>query len=122
MAATQCLEINEIYGITMVHLPGDQLVEGNEIEGVGQALYQLIESQGRRKVVLDFSSVGSISGAALGKLIVLQKKVNAHDCMLRFCCLRPDVQEVFTVTKLDRLFDIRNNEAEALATFDRRDS
>lgn len=118
MPATQCLEINEIHGITMVHLLDDRLVERNGIEDVGQALCQLIESEGRRKLVVNFSSVKSISSAGfLGQLVVLHKKVKAHGGTLTFCCIRPEVHGVFTVTKLNRLFDIRENEADALAAF-----
>lgn len=117
MPATQCLEISEIHGITMVHLLDDRLVERNGIEDVGQALCQLIESEGRRKLVVNFSSVKSISSAGLGQLVVLHKKVNTHGGTLRFCCIRPEVHGVFAVTKLDRLFDIRESAADALAAF-----
>ena len=117
MPETQCLEIDEIHGITMVRLLDDRLVEGNEIDDLSQELYRLIESEGRRKVVLNLSSVEFISSAGLGKLVVLQKKVNAHGGTLRFCCIRPEVHGVFTVTKLDRLFDIRESEADALSAF-----
>ena len=128
MPATECLEIDEIHGITIVHLLDDRLVEGNEIEDLGKELYGLIESEGRRKLVLNLSSVEFISSAglgivnsivppSLGKLVVLQKKMNTHGGTLRFCCLRPDVHEVFTVTQLDRLFDIRESEADALVAF-----
>jgi anti-sigma B factor antagonist len=117
MPATECLEIDEIHGITIVHLLDDRLVEGNEIEDLGKELYGLIESEGRRKLVLSLSSVEFVSSAGLGKLVVLQKKMNARGGTLRFCCLRPGVHEVFTVTRLDRLFDIRETEADALAAF-----
>ncbi|KKL19230.1 hypothetical protein LCGC14_2467550, partial [marine sediment metagenome] len=31
--------------------------------------------------------------------------------------IRPEIFEVFTITKLDRLFDIKDDEADALADF-----
>ena len=117
MPATQCLDISQIHGITIVQLLDDRLVEGDGIEDLGQELYRLIEPERRRKVVLNFSSVKYISSTGLGKLVVLHKKVKAHGGMLRLCCMRPDVRRVFTVTKLDRMFDIRENEADALAAF-----
>ena len=33
------------------------------------------------------------------------------------CNIRPDILEVFAITRLDRLFDIRKDEEEALADF-----
>lgn len=117
MLAYQCLELSELRGITVVDLLDRHLVEGSGIDDLAQELYQLIEVDGRRRVVVNFSSVEFISSAGLGKLVVLQKKVNAHGGTLRFCCIRPEVHGVFTVTKLDSLFDIRNDEADALAAF-----
>lgn len=117
MRATQCMEINDIHGITVVHLLDHRLVDGIAIDDLAQELYQLIESDGRRNLVLELSSVNFMSSVGLEKLIVLYKKVKAHGGTLRLCCIRPDVRGVFTVTKLDRLFDIWDTEAEALAAF-----
>ncbi len=55
--------------------------------------------------------------AILGKLITLDKKVKANSGKMKLCCIRPEIFEVFKITKLDRLFDIKKDEAEALATF-----
>jgi anti-sigma B factor antagonist len=117
MPARQCLEISETHGITMAHLLDDRLIERNGIEDVGKALCRLIESDGRRKLVVTFSSVEFISSGDLGQLVVLHKRVNAHGATLRFCCMRPEVHGGFAITKLDRLFGIRESEADALAAF-----
>lgn len=117
MLAHQCLELRELHGITVVYLLDSHLVEGSGIDHLAEELYQLIEADGRRKLVVNFSSVEFISSAGLGKLVVLQKKVNAHGGTLRFCCIRPEVREIFAVTKFDGLFDIRNDEADALSDF-----
>ena len=73
MPATQCLDISEIHGITMVHLLDDRLVERNGVEDVGRALCRLIESDGRRELVVNDSSVEFISSGRLGQLVVLHK-------------------------------------------------
>jgi anti-sigma B factor antagonist len=67
--------------------------------------------------VLNFSSVGFMSSAALGKLITLDKKVKAKGGVLKLCNIKPEIYEVFAITRLDRLFDIKKDESEALAAF-----
>ena len=67
--------------------------------------------------MLNFSSVEFLSSAALGKLITLDKKVKVHNSKLKLSNIRPEIYEVFAITKLNKLFDIYDNEADALTAF-----
>ena len=80
-------------------------------------MFGLVEEDGRKKVVLDFANVEYLSSAALGKLITMDKKTKGAKGKLRLCNIRPDIYEVFTITRLDKEFDIKADEAEALAAF-----
>ena len=71
----------------------------------------------RRQILLDFDGVEFLSSAALGKLITLDRKVKTHKGRLKMCGFRSEVQNVLAVTKLDKVFDIRGDRAEALAAF-----
>ena len=73
--------------------------------------------ENRKKLVLNFSSVDFLSSAALGKLITLDKKMKAKSGKLKLCNIRPEIYEVFAITRLNRLFDIKDEEADALAAF-----
>jgi anti-sigma B factor antagonist len=57
------------------------------------------------------------SAAALGKLITLEKKVKANGGVLKLSNIRPEIYEVFAITRLNRLFDIKDDEGDALAAF-----
>jgi anti-sigma B factor antagonist len=58
-----------------------------------------------------------LSSAALGKLITMEKKVKAAKGKLRLCCIRPEIYEVFAITKLNRLFKICEDQERALEGF-----
>ena len=77
----------------------------------------LDDAKKRNKILLNFTSVDFLSSAALGKLITLDKKVKAHGGMLKLSNIQPDIYEVFAITKLNKLFDIRDDEAAALVAF-----
>ena len=36
---------------------------------------------------------------------------------MKLCNIRPEIYEVFAITKLNKLFDIKDDEADALAAF-----
>jgi anti-sigma B factor antagonist len=109
MADYKRLDVNEVGDVTVVRFKDKKIVEDINIEELGRELFQLVEQDNRRKLLLNFSSVDFLSSAALGKLITLEKKVRAHGGVLKLSNIRPEIYEVFTITKLDRLFDIKKN-------------
>ena len=117
MAKQQRLDVSEVGDVTVVHFRDQRIIEDLGIQEMGQELFHLVEGEDRKKLVLNFSSVGFMSSAALGKLITLDKKVKAKGGVLKLCNIRPEIYEVFAITRLDRLFDIKKDESEALAAF-----
>ncbi len=117
MTAYQRLDINEVGDVTVVRFRDHKIVEDINIQQLGQELFQLVEADNRQKIVLNFSAVDFLSSAALGKLITLDKKMKAHGGELKLSNIRPEIYEVFAITKLNRLFDIKDDEADALAAF-----
>jgi len=117
MVASRRLEINEVRDVTVVHFKDHKIVEDLGIQELGQELFNLVEVENRRKVVLNFAAVDFLSSAALGKLMTLERKVHTRGGKLKLCNIRPEIYEVFVITRLNRLFDIREDEADALAAF-----
>lgn len=115
MATYRRVVINEIGDVTVVHFRDQKIIEDLRIQELGQELYQLVETENRKKLVLNFASVDFLSSAALGVLIKLDKKVKAKQGALKLCCIRPEIYEVFKITNLYRVFDIKPEEADALA-------
>jgi len=117
MTAYQHLDVREVGDVTVVGFRDNKIVEDINIQELGQEMFRLVEEDGRDRLLLDFASVDFLSSAALGKLITLDKKMKAHGGALKMSNIRPEIYEVFAITKLNRLFDIRKDEADALAAF-----
>ncbi len=111
------VDLSQVGDVTVVRFRDDKIIEDINIQELGQELFRLVEADGCEQLLLDFSSVDFLSSAALGKLITLDKKMKAHGGTLKLSNIRPEIYEVFAITKLNRLFDIRKDEAEALAAF-----
>ena len=117
MADNKRVRLSEVGDVTVVQLVDRKILDEQNIQELGQELFDLVEQDKRQKLVLNFATVEFLSSAALGKLITLLKKCKTSGSVLRFSNIRPEIYEVFAITKLNRLFDIREDEADALAAF-----
>ena len=117
MAAHRRLEVSEVGEVTVVRFVDRKILDESNIQELGTELFQLVEEEHRNRLVLNFFNVEFLSSAALGKLITLDKKVKAHGGRLKLSNIRPEIYEVFAITKLNKLFDIKDDVADALAAF-----
>jgi anti-anti-sigma factor len=117
MAVHRRLEVSDVGDVTVVRFVDRKILDEANIQRLGEELYQLVEQEGKLKLLLNFTSVDFLSSAALGKLISLDKKVKTHGGVLKLSNIRPEIYEVFAITRLNKVFDIRGTEAEALDAF-----
>jgi anti-anti-sigma factor len=117
MADNQRVRVSETGDVTIVHFLDRKILDEVNIQELGQELFSLVEKENRKKLVLNFSSVEFLSSAALGKLITLLKKCKTNSSTLKLSNIRPEIYEVFAITKLNKLFDIKEDEADAVKSF-----
>jgi len=115
MATPRRIKVNESGKVTVVTFNDSKIIDEAEIQEFGQELYDLVERENRKKIVLNFGNVEFLSSAALGKLIGFDKRVKQHKAELILSNIRPEIYEVFAITKLTKLFVIKDDEADALA-------
>ncbi|HTN75877.1 MAG TPA: STAS domain-containing protein [Pirellulaceae bacterium] len=117
MAVHRRLEVTEVGSVTVVRFVDRKILDAANIQELGEELFGLVETDNRRNLLLNFSNVEFMSSAALNKLIVLNKKVQGAGGKLRLSNLRPEILDVFVITRLNTVFDIKSDEADALAAF-----
>ncbi|MGQ9650435.1 MAG: STAS domain-containing protein [Phycisphaerae bacterium] len=111
------LVIQSIREVTVVNFEDSSILDTLQIQTIGSALYDLVDNRNCRKLILDFSKVRFLSSSALGMLITLRKKAAAIKGELGICAMRDDLRKVFTISRLDQLFNFYKNEEEALNAF-----
>ncbi len=81
---------------------------GNEetVRGIREQVFELLESQGHPRLVLDFGEVRRMSSTLLGMLIGLNKRVKQAGGDLTLCSLTPDLYQDFQTTRLHQFFRI----------------
>jgi anti-anti-sigma factor len=117
MAQYRRLNVSDVGEVAVVRFVDRKILDELNIQELGQELFQLVEEDNKTRLLLNFQQVEFLSSAALGKLITLDKKVKAHGGKMKLCNIRPEIYEVFAITKLNKLFDIKDDEADALAAF-----
>jgi len=113
----QRLQVEDTGDVTVVHFTDKKILDEQNIQVIGEQLFSLVDELNRRKLLLNFGNVEYLSSAALGKLITLNKKVNAVNGKLVLCNIDPQIYEVFEITKLNKLFNIQKDEQAALQAF-----
>lgn len=117
MSDSRRIDISEVGDVTIARFVDKKILDETNIQEIGNQLFGLIDEDNRSKIILDFSVVEYLSSAALGKLITMDKKVKANSGKLRLASIRPEILDVFTITRLDKIFDIKPNTDAALEGF-----
>ncbi|MGD0461850.1 MAG: STAS domain-containing protein [Tepidisphaeraceae bacterium] len=103
--------------IRIVEFTNNKILDEGNITDIGTTLIALIDEAGKPKLLLDFSNVEHLSSAALGMLINVNTKIKKKDGQLRLSNIKPQIFDVFEITKLNKLFKIKPTRAEALTSF-----
>lgn len=116
MSDFKCIELLNKDDVSVVRLVDDKVTDADRIAALGEELMTLTQPVGGR-VVINMDNVRFLSSSAINKLIVLERRLASNGGNLKLSNLRPEVEEVFSITQLHSVFDIRTNEEDALSAF-----
>ena len=88
----------------------------------GTGFHQLVDTlvaEGRTKILVNLDDVNWINSTGLGILISAYTQVKKAGGHLRFCGVSERIQSILTITKLSTVFETFQNEAAAVASYDR---
>jgi anti-sigma B factor antagonist len=98
----------ERQGDTIVIRVRGQLLAGNRQELKHTVLDEI--ERGERRFRIDFGQASFIDSSGLGVLVSLEKAVRAQGGALRLANLNEELRTLFTLTKLDLLFQLRDDD------------
>jgi anti-sigma B factor antagonist len=111
------LSVMQEKGIRIVEFTHNKILDEGNIAEIGQTLNAMIDEEPGSKVLLDFGNVDHLSSAALGMLINVNNRIKQTNGALRLTNIKPQIFEVFVITKLNKLFKILPTRDEALVSF-----
>ncbi len=115
--STQQVALSQHKDIQIVEFTNNKILDEANISDIGQTLTSLIEDHEQPKLLLDFATVDHLSSAALGMLINCNNRIKQRNGQLRLANIKPQIYEVFVITKLNKLFKILPGRQEAISSF-----
>jgi anti-sigma B factor antagonist len=103
--------------IRVVEFTQSKILDEGNIAEIGNTLRGLAEEREHPKILLDFANVDHLSSAALGMLINVNNLIKGRNGQLRLAGIRPQIYEVFVITKLNKIFRILPTRDEAKGSF-----
>ncbi|MDX6406572.1 MAG: anti-sigma factor antagonist [Blastocatellia bacterium] len=101
--------------VTIVDLNGEVRI-GDSAAALRGAIRALIAA-GNQKILLNLAGVKYIDSSGIGELIANYTSVGRGGGQLKLLSLTEKVQDLLVITKLLTVFDVYEEEAEALSSF-----
>lgn len=93
-------------GVTIVEFAPQSNLDATQMESITPRLYQLMAPGDPQRVVFDFSNVAFVSSQALGAFVTVRLKGARAGKFLAICGIPDQLAEIFTLTQLDKLYNI----------------
>ncbi len=75
-------------------------------------------SEGKKKIILNLGEVKYVDSSGIGEFVSSYHAVNKEDGELKLLNLTEKIRDLLAITKLLTVFDVYNDESEAIASFD----
>jgi anti-sigma B factor antagonist len=102
--------------VTVVDISG-RIVLGPESAALRSLVTDLL-SKGHKKILLNLAEVNYIDSSGLGHLVSAFTSVRKQEGELKLLKVTNKVHDLIQITRLYTVFDIRDDEAEAVKSFD----
>ncbi len=110
------IRVDDNQGARVVRFLDRQLFEDRTVREVNEQIQSLLpDLRSGDSLILDFSSVQTVSSSMIGKLVLLQRRADALGARLRLCELCETIADVMHTTNLDRVFSIDRDLRESLS-------
>jgi anti-sigma B factor antagonist len=109
------LDLREDQGVAILEVSG-QVTSGGGDEMLREAIDTLVAS-GRTKLLVNLSDVDFLDSAGVGELVASHRMVERFGGTLKLLKASPKVKSSLTVAKLLPLFEVFDDESEALESF-----
>jgi anti-sigma B factor antagonist len=105
----------QVNGVTVVDVQG-KIALGESNTQLHQSLKQLV-ADGKKNVVLNMANVNGIDSSGLGSIVAGYSTLQSAGGSLKLLNLSDRIADIMTITKLYTVFDIYENETDAVNSF-----
>ena len=92
--------------VLILEIQEPRISEGLILEALSRELEAVLQDKEYKKVLLDLHQVDLMSSGMVGVLVSFYRELAERNRRFVLCGVRPPVQKVFEITRLDQLFRI----------------
>ncbi len=114
---THWMEREDFGDVTVVRFKVPKLLDDDTIRALFDPIGSLVQDVKRTRLVLNLQTVQFLPSLAIGKLVLLNRRIQAAGGRLALCCLGQGVAQILETTSLLDLFNVYDDEPEAVGSF-----
>ena len=88
-----------------------------ETSPILRKLFERLIKENKKKIIVDLAGVSYIDSSGLATLIEMLQRLKGIDAKMRICGIQQKVKYVFEITKLDKLFEMFEDQQKAQEGF-----
>jgi anti-sigma B factor antagonist len=100
--------------IVIATLTDEKILDEDQLLSLEGSFLPLIKQTPGIQLIINFKNVKFLTSSVLGLLIRISKNVIENNGTLRLCSIDPKIQDVFRITRLDKIFDIQPSVEDAM--------
>jgi anti-sigma B factor antagonist len=108
------LLVEHVEDVAVVTFTESSIVNTQQIDSIREELFHMVDKKACRRMILDMTKVRQLSSAALGVLIPVNENIKKIKGKLVLTGAQPEVRKIFKITRLEKLFVFKDDEAAAL--------
>jgi anti-sigma B factor antagonist len=108
-------EIRDRGDVRLIELSGKVTIGTGDVK-----IRELIDAalaEGRTKILLDLGGVSTIDSSGIGEMVACYTTVTKNNGQLKLLNLSPKINDILQVTQLITVFEVFDDEQEALSSF-----
>lgn len=102
-------------GIGLIEVKGS-LMGGDETDGLRHAIASFVD-RNYQKLVIDLSGTEYINSTGIGVLVAAHTTYAKKNWQIRLCGMNKSLNNIFVITKLTLVFEVRDAREEAIKSF-----
>jgi tetratricopeptide (TPR) repeat protein len=115
--ASELFHVRQDGDVMVVSFTRRSICSEPDVGSIRAGLISLVNEGRAQKLLVDCSGVETVSPAFLGTLVCVHQNCTIHQTCLIVCGIEPEIREIFSIAKLDRVLEIHGRVEEAIQAF-----
>ena len=91
-----------------------KILHQDAVDTIGSELQNIARTTDLKKIIVDMNRIELMTSSMIGQFVSFHKQCQARGINVTFCNLTSQIKELFKITKLDTMFQIKGTREDAM--------